>query len=170
MIVRPGLAQDWKRTCTGAYVRWLLRAGLKWKRTRVADPSDSGFIFSVAGTAEQCKENRRGKDTKVMEESLPAWQSLGSGEDRAVAGVEGGAEEENGRDSANNLGKVAGFVFMKRATEERFLAVAEPLLEDLVAAKGVFPHIRGDGGPECRVVEVDIDAARAEESESIIEG
>jgi hypothetical protein len=66
MIVWPGLAQDWKRTCTGAYVRWLLRAGLKWKRTRVADPPESGFRFSVAGTAEQCKENRRGKDTKVI--------------------------------------------------------------------------------------------------------
>jgi hypothetical protein len=65
MIVRPGLAQDWKRTCTGAYARWLLRAGLKWKRTRVADPPDSGFRFSVAGTGTLCKENRWGKDTKV---------------------------------------------------------------------------------------------------------
>jgi len=69
----------------------------------------------------------------------------------------------------NNLREIARLVFMKRATQERFLAVAEPLLEDLVAAKGVFPYVGGDGGPECCMVEVDIDAARAEENESIIE-
>jgi hypothetical protein len=44
------------------------------------------------------------------------------------------------------------------------LAVAEPLLEDLVSAEGVIPDMDGDGGPVGVAVEMDIDAGFAEKT------
>jgi hypothetical protein len=80
--------------------------------------------------------------------SAAGGEAGGGGEDGLVAGVEGGAEEEDGGDAAGYLGEVTGFVFVEGAAEEGVLAVAEPLFEDLVAAEGVVPDVDGDGGPE----------------------
>ena len=55
----------------------------------MADPSDSGFIFSVAGTAEQCKENQRRKDTKVTHEGCGARFSVNQRKRRHLAARSG---------------------------------------------------------------------------------
>lgn len=131
----PGLAQDWKRTCTGAYVRWLLRAGLKWKRTRMADPSDSGFIFSVAGAAEQCKGNRPGKDTKVMGKGA-GFAALSFGEKRRTVGClsrncSWKCKRGHLRDCAGQAGinGLAARVWLHRRSDERFgdYALTDPI-------------------------------------------
>ena len=96
-------------------------------------------------------------------------ESGSGGKDGAVAGVEGGAEEEDGGDAADNLGEVCGLVGAKGAVQEGRrgfrgeLAVAEPLLEDLIAAEGVIPDVDGHGGPVGVAVEMDIDAGFAEQ-------
>jgi len=96
-------------------------------------------------------------------------EACGGGEDGAVALVEGGAEEQDGGDAADDLGEIGGFFRAECAVEEGRggfggeLAVAEPLFEDLMAAEGVVPNVDGDGGPVCVAVEVDIDAGFAEE-------
>jgi hypothetical protein len=66
--------------------------------------------------------------------------------------------------------KVAGFLLAQGATEEGQLAIAEPFFQDLVAAEGLVPDVDGDGGPVGGVVEVDVDAAMAEERERVFEG
>jgi hypothetical protein len=90
---------------------------------------------------------------------------VGGAQDGVVTGVEGWAEEEDGCDAADDLGEVAGFLFVEGAAQQRVFAVAEPFFEDLVAAEGVVPDVGWDGGPEGIAVQVDIDAAGAEEGE-----
>ena len=87
----------------------------------------------------------------------------GGGEDGLVAGVEGGAEQEDGGDAADDLGEVFGFVLVEGAAEEGVFAVAEPLLEDLVAAEGVVPDIDGNCGPMGVAAEISIDAGLTED-------
>ena len=93
----------------------------------------------------------------------------GGGEDGAVAGVESGTEEENGGDAANDLSEVGGFFGAEGTVQEgrcglrSELAVAEPFLQDLIAAKGVIPDVDGDGGPVGVAVEINIDARFAEQ-------
>ena len=43
--------------------------------------------------------------------------------------------------------------------------MAEPLFEDPVVAEGVLPDVRWHTGPKCRIIELDIDAARTEQGE-----
>jgi hypothetical protein len=88
-----------------------------------------------------------------------------------IAGIEDGAEKENGGYAADYLGEVCSFIGMKGAMKEwrrRFrseLTVAEPLLEDLITAQGVIPDVDRNGGPMGVAVEVDIDAGFSEEGE-----
>jgi hypothetical protein len=60
-----------------------------------------------------------------------------------VAGVESGAEKEDGGDAADDLGEVFGFVLVEGTAEQGEFAVTEPLLEYLVAAEGVVPDVEG---------------------------
>lgn len=53
------------------------------------------------------------------------------------------------------MGELLGFVARQRATEEGGLAVAEPLLEDLITAELVAPNGLGNILPAGRGVEVD---------------
>ena len=48
---------------------------------------------------------------------------------------------EDAGDEADVVGEMLGFVAGEGAGEEGGLAVAEPLLEDLVVAEGVTPHL-----------------------------
>jgi hypothetical protein len=95
---------------------------------------------------------------------------VSGGEYGSVAGVEGRAEKEDSRESAGDLSEVAGFVFVQRTAQQRLFAIAEPLLEDLVSAKRVIPHVDRDSRPEGSVIEIDVNAAGAEEGEGVVEG
>src|SRR6266568_6678358 len=85
-------------------------------------------------------------------------KTSGGWENGLIAGIEGRAEEEDGGDSANDLGEVCSLLGMERAAKERKFAVAEPLLENLITAEGVVPDVRGNGGPEGGSVEVHVHA------------
>ena len=56
-------------------------------------------------------------------------------------------QSEDAGDAADVVGEVLGFVAGEGAAEEGGFAVAEPLLEDLVAAEGVVPDGLGDVFP-----------------------
>jgi hypothetical protein len=56
-----------------------------------------------------------------------------------VAGVQCGFEEEDGSDAAGHFLDVADFVFRERAAKQRFFAVREPFLDDLITADGAPP-------------------------------
>ena len=94
----------------------------------------------------------------------------------AIAGVEGGAKKKDSSDTADDLGEVGGLFGAQGAVEQGRgwlggeLAVAEPLLEDLVSAEGVVPNMDGNGGPVGVAVEVDFDAGFAQESQSFVGG
>ncbi len=66
---------------------------------------------------------------------------------------------KNAGDAADVVGELLGFVAGEGAAEEGGLAVAEPLLEDLVTAEGVGPDGFGDIFPTGGGVEVDIEEA-----------
>jgi hypothetical protein len=70
-------------------------------------------------------------------------------------------QREEGGDAANVVGEGLGFVAGEGATEEGLLAVAEPLLEDLVAAEGVVSDGFGNVLPTGGGVEVDVEEALA---------
>jgi hypothetical protein len=103
-------------------------------------------------------------------------ESGSGGKDGAVAGVELGAKQENRRDAADDLGKVCRLFGPESTVEEGRrgfrgeLAVAEPLLEDLVAAQGVIPNVHGDCGPPSIAIEINVDASFTEEGERVVHG
>lgn len=72
---------------------------------------------------------------------------VGVGFDGGVVGVEVGLKKDQGGDAADHVGDVFGFLHGEAATEERFLAIAEPLLNDLIAADGVVPDGARGVGP-----------------------
>lgn len=124
-------------------------------------------MFELAGFP-QAFSARQGFD-EVLGLAL-SREAGGGGQDGLVAGVEGGAEQEDGGDAADDLGEVFGFVLVEGAAEEGEFAVAEPLFENLVAAESVVPDVDRDGGPEGRAVEVDVDAGFSEEGVGLLEG
>ena len=76
--------------------------------------------------------------------------------DGFVVGVEGGFEEEDGGDAAGHFLDVTDFVSGEGAAEERFFAVGEPLLDDLIAADGVVPDFGRDVSPQGDLIQVNI--------------
>ena len=84
--------------------------------------------------------------TRVIRCGRSGRQSGGGGEDRGLACVESGSEEEGVGDAADDLSEAAGFVWVQWACEEGLLAFAEPLLQDLLTAESVVPDFDGDGG------------------------
>ncbi len=97
--------------------------------------------------------------------SARSRQAGSGGKDGLVAAIEVRADQKDRRDAANNLRKPCGFFGVERALQERELAVAEPLLEDLVAAQGVGPDVGRDTGPEGCAVEINIEAGCTEDRE-----
>jgi hypothetical protein len=92
-----------------------------------------------------------------LQEQLGYGQASGGGEDGLVAGVEGGAEQKYAGDTASYLSEICGLFGVKGTTEERELAIAEPLLENLVTPERVIPDIDRDRRPERFVVDMNID-------------
>jgi len=82
-----------------------------------------------------------------------------------VAGVEPRAEQQDGGDPPDHLGDVLGLAHGQVTAQDTLLAVAEPLLDDLVAADRVAPDALRDVLPEDAVVEIDIAGRLAEEGE-----
>ncbi len=76
-------------------------------------------------------------------------------------GIQLPVQREDTGDAADVVGELLGFVAGEGAAEEGGLAVAEPLLEDLVAAEGVGPDGFGDVFPAGGGVEVDVEEACA---------
>lgn len=64
-------------------------------------------------------------------------------------------QREDGGNAADVVGELLGFVAGERAAKEGGLAVAEPFLEDLVAAESVGPDGFGGVFPAGGGVEVD---------------
>lgn len=79
-----------------------------------------------------------------------------------VVGVERWPQQDEGGDATGGVGDLAGFVFAQGAAQQIGLAVAEPFLDNLVAADGVFPEVGGNVGPEDDVVQIDVVGVVAE--------
>jgi len=60
--------------------------------------------------------------------------------------------DATGGDATGGVGDLADFVFGQGTAQQVGLAVAEPFLDNLVAADGVLPDV----GPEDDVVQVDV--------------
>ena len=80
-----------------------------------------------------------------------------------VVGVQLRLHQQDGADATGNVGHVAYFLWLHRAAQDFFGAVAEPLLDDLVAADDVLPDPLGDIAPVGIVIEVDVVGVRAEQ-------
>ena len=65
-------------------------------------------------------------------------------------------------DSAGGVGEMLDFFGRERALQDRALAIGEPFLEHLVAAKFVGPYSGGDVAPVGAGVEVDVGGCLAE--------
>ena len=98
--------------------------------------------------------------------SLAGGQTGGGRNDRLVTGVESGAEQQDGRDATDDIREVRSLIGMKGAAKQREFPVAEPLLENLIAAKRVIPDIDRNRSPERVAIQVDVDAGIAQQRES----
>lgn len=58
-----------------------------------------------------------------------------------VIGVERRLHKQNGGDAAGDVGHLSRLVDMKRPAQNLAFAIRQPLLDDLVAADGVSPHM-----------------------------
>ena len=88
--------------------------------------------------------------------------------DGFIVGVESRLEEEDGGDAAGHFLNVADFVFGEDAAEKGLFAIGKPLLDDLVAADGVFPDLEWNVGPVGRVVEVDVASGITQLSQGLL--
>jgi len=79
-----------------------------------------------------------------------------------IVGVERRFEQEDRGDAAGHLLDVADLVFRQRAAQEFFFAAGKPLLDDLIAADGVFPDANRDVRPVGEVVQINVAGAVAE--------
>ena len=110
--------------------------------------------------------------TRLPESNWPPVESgkpCGRWKDRFVAAVEGGAEEEDGGDSAHNLGEVRGLFRVEGTAKQREFAIAEPLFQHLVASERVIPNVDRDRRPKRLSVEMDIDAGFSKQGEGIFQ-
>ena len=74
----------------------------------------------------------------------------------AVVLIEFGLQEEDGRNAAGGVHDFAGLVGVQGPAEDVVLAVAEPLLDDLIAADGVLPDVERQVAPVGGAIEVDV--------------
>jgi hypothetical protein len=65
-------------------------------------------------------------------------------------------QQQDRGDAARGVGDVAAFLQRQAAAQQFVLAVREPLLEHLVSAQRVLPHVRGNVAPEGLAVQIDV--------------
>ena len=63
-----------------------------------------------------------------------------------IVGVEHRPQQDEGGDAAGGVGNLAGFVFGQGTAQQVGLAVAEPFIDDLVAADDALPNVGQAGG------------------------
>ena len=85
-----------------------------------------------------------------------------------IAGVKFGAKQQDGGDATDNLSEVRSFVRMQGAPEQVELAIAEPFLQDLIAAKGVIPDPLRNRRPEGVLIEVNVHTVLAEQRQRVL--
>src|ERR1039457_1792924 len=76
--------------------------------------------------------------------------------DGFVIGVERGTHQEECRDAPRHIGDMAGFLLGESAAQQYLFAIAEPLLDHLIAAEGVLPDGGRNVAPEGFAVEIDV--------------
>jgi len=84
-----------------------------------------------------------------------------------VVRVQLGLHEHERGDAAHHLADVARLLGLEVAAEQSALAVGEPLLDDLIAADRVAPHVRKHAAPVRDIVEIDVETRLAEEDNQV---
>src|SRR6266446_6971976 len=85
-----------------------------------------------------------------------AWPGFRRLFDDQVVGVQGRVEQHDGGDATRHVGHLACLVGGQGPPKQRVLAIAEPLLDDLIATESILPDAGWYIAPVGRVVQVDI--------------
>src|SRR5262249_55391735 len=89
----------------------------------------------------------------VLGYAWPGYRRLFDGQ---VIGVQRRIEQHNGSDATRHMGHLACLVSSERPAQQRVLAIAEPLLDDLIAANSILPDAGRYIAPVGCVVQVNI--------------
>ena len=165
-LLDVGMATPCSVKACGAFASAAVPAG---SARAAQSPSSSGWvqpkheiILKATNVPHNCTYQRRDSRPNLRP-PLP-YVSLYA----LVVGVELGLHQHEGGDAAHHLGDVARLLGLEVAAEQRALAVAQPLLDDLLAADRVAPHVGRHASPVRDVVEVHIETRLAEEGDRLL--
>ena len=85
-----------------------------------------------------------------------------------VVGIQGRVEQHDGGDATCHVGHLACLIGGDCSTQQPVLAIAKPLLDDLIAADSILPDASRDIAPVGSVVQVDIAGCCTQAGDSLL--
>jgi hypothetical protein len=105
-------------------------------------------------------------DWAILPGSLPVIWIRVRGD---IVGVKFWLEQVQRGDAAGHVADFSGLGRGEGSPEQVAFAVAQPLFDDLIAAKRVFPHAGRDVSPVGSVVQVDVASGCSEQAQGVID-